>query len=57
MHLRRSARENGSRPAIDPLFRTAAEVFGDRVLGIVLSGTRTDGAVGLAVVEMNVTAG
>ena len=36
-----------SRPSIDVLFETAAEAYGDRALGIILSGANSDGAEGL----------
>ena len=52
-HLALSSDElvNFSRPAIDVLFESAADEYGERLLGIVLTGGNQDGAAGLQAIR------
>jgi len=44
---------NYSRPSIDVLFESAAEVYGNRLAGVILTGANNDGASGLNLIKKN----
>jgi two-component system, chemotaxis family, protein-glutamate methylesterase/glutaminase len=49
--LNQAPPENSCRPAVDPLFRSAVELYGNRTLGLILTGMGQDGLIGAGAIR------
>ncbi len=52
VRLDRGPKQHHTRPAVDPLFQSAAEVYGSRVIGVIFSGNLSDGVTGLIRIKL-----